>query len=74
LLKKSQKKGVKKKKLEILSIIITCSSLRASQVALVVKNPPANAEDRHGFHLWVEKIPWRRSWQPTWVIPWTDEP
>ena len=19
---------------------------------------------RHGFHLWVEKIPWRRAWRP----------
>ena len=29
-----------------------------SQVALVVKNPPANAEDmRRGFDPWVRKIP-----------------
>ena len=34
------------------------------QVALVVKNPPANAGDRRGFYPWVGKIPWRRSWQP----------
>ena len=20
---------------------------------------------RHGFHLWVRKIPWSRKWQPT---------
>ena len=32
----------------------------ASQVALVVKNPPANAGDRLKFNPWVEKIPWRR--------------
>jgi len=33
---------------------------------------------RHGFDLWVGKIPWRRTWQPTPVlfgkIPWTEEP
>ena len=36
-------------------------------MALVVKNPPANAGDkmRHEFNLWVGKIPWRRAWQPT---------
>ena len=35
---------------------------QASQVILVVKNPPANAEDvkRHMFDLWVGKVPWRR--------------
>ena len=39
---------------------------RASQVALIVKNPPANAGDiRHRFNPWVRKIPWRRKWQPT---------
>ena len=37
-----------------------------SQVALVVKNLPANAGDmRHGFDPWVGKIPWRRTQQPT---------
>ena len=41
---------------------------RAPQVALVVKNLPANGEDRHGFDLWVRKIPWRRAWQPTPVF------
>ena len=35
---------------------------------------------RCGFDSWVEKIPWRRKWQPTpWVClpgesPWTEEP
>ena len=39
-----------------------------SQVALVVKNPPANAGDvRRGFNPWVRKIPWRREWKPTSV-------
>ena len=33
----------------------------ASQVALVVKNPPA----RRRFEPWVGKIPWWRAWQPT---------
>ena len=42
---------------------------RASQVALVVKNLPANAGDmRHGFDLWVGKIPWRKAWQPSPVF------
>ena len=46
---------------------------RASQVALVVKNPPASTGDnkKHGFNPWVGKIPWRRAWQPTPVfLPW----
>ena len=34
---------------------------RASQVALVVKNPPADAGDMsQAFDLWVGKNPWRR--------------
>ena len=33
---------------------------RASQGALVVKNPPAETE--------VGKIPWRRAWQPSLVM------
>ena len=39
-------------------------------LALVVKNPPANAGDArdHGFDPWVRKIPWRRAWQPTPVF------
>ena len=43
---------------------------RASQVALVVKNPRASTRDykRHGFTAWVWKIPWRRAWQPTPVL------
>ena len=44
--------------------------LGASQVALVVKNLPANAgrHKRWGFDPWVGKIPWRRAWQPTPVF------
>ena len=43
---------------------------RASQVALVVKNLPANVEDmRCRFEdPWVGKIPWRRARQPTPVF------
>ena len=34
---------------------------------------------RHSFDPWVQKIPWRRKWQPTPVFlpgefPWTEEP
>ena len=45
-------------------------SLRASQVVLVVKNPPANAENvkRHLFNPWVGKMPWRTKWQSTPVF------
>ena len=66
---------------ELLVHIHTCE---ASQVALVVKNPPTNARDiRHGLDPWVRKILWRRKWQPTpveshgqnpWRIPWREEP
>ena len=45
------------------------------------KNPPANAGDvkRCGFDPWVEKIPWRRAWQPALLFlpresPRTEEP
>ena len=48
-----------------------------SQVALVVKNPPANAGDiRDGFSPWV-KIPWRRASHSRillWRTLWTEEP
>ena len=38
-------------------------------MALVVKNPPANAGDmRHRFDAWAGKMPWRRKWQPTPVF------
>ena len=42
----------------------------ASQVALVVKNLPANSKRSKGWGLdpWVRKIPWRREWQPTPVF------
>ena len=42
----------------------------ASQVVLLVKNPPANTGDikRCGIDSWVRKIPWRKAWQPTAVF------
>ena len=41
----------------------------ASQVALVVKNSPANAGDmRHGFSPWIGKVPRRKAWEPTPVF------
>ena len=42
----------------------------ASQVALVVKNPPVKAGicKRHMFNDWIREIPWRRAWQPTLVF------
>ena len=36
-------------------------TMTVSQVALVVKNPPASAEDKK-HNPCVEKIPWRRKW------------
>ena len=40
--------------------------MRASLVAQMVKN---QSQCRGlGFDLWVEKIPWRRKWQPTLVF------
>ena len=43
---------------------------RTSQLALVVKNLPVSAGDirRCRFDAWVQKIPWRRAWQPTPVL------
>ena len=43
-----------------------CMALWASHVALVGKNPPANAGDmRQGFDSRVEKITWKRKWKTT---------
>ena len=48
------------------------STQMASQVARVVKNPPANAGDRRDlgsiFSPGVRKVPWSRAWQPTLVL------
>ena len=50
-------------------------------MALLVKNPIANAEDVRecAFDPWVEKIPWRKAWEHTPIClsgesPWTEEP
>ena len=45
-------------------------SMQASQVALVVKNLPANAGrcNRHRIDTFVGKIPWRRAQKPTPVF------
>ena len=41
-----------------------CGESYASQMALVVKYPPANAKDKRlRFDPWLWKIPWRRAWQ-----------
>ena len=42
----------------------------SSQVVLVVKNPPNQCSrcKRPGFHPWVRKIPWGRTWQPPRVF------
>ena len=54
---------------------------RASQLALVAKNLPANAEDLRdmGSTPGSGRFPWRRKWQATPVFlpgesPWTEEP
>ena len=51
---------------QIFKLTAPISSNGASQVVLMVKNPPANAE--HPFNAWVGKIPWRRAQQPTPVF------
>ena len=62
--------GVTQSRTQLKRLSSSSSSSRASQVALVVKNPPANAGDvmRHEFDSRVGKIPWRRAWQPTSVF------
>ena len=53
----------------------------ASQVALVVKDPPANAGDIKGrvFNPWIGKIPLEKEMAThssvlAWETPWTEEP
>ena len=50
----------------------------ASQVALVVKNPPGDknyaGDKRIGFHPWVEEGMATHSSILAWRIPWTEEP
>ena len=71
-----QNKGVPSLHRHMLSIwpqfpplAITYSATPASQLVLVVKNPPDNAGNiMSGFDHWVGKIPWRRIWQATPVF------
>ena len=51
------------------SICVSCKT-GASQVALVVKNPPSQCRrpKRHKFNHWVGKICWRRAYLPTPVL------
>ena len=71
----SQKKGhLKHKKItssafkDLAAHLLTCT-FWMSQVALAVKNSPANAGDKRcRFAPWASKIPWRRAWQPTPVF------
>ena len=54
------------------SSVLPCLSIpfliyfMASQVVPLVKKPtcPCRRHRRHGFSLWVGKIPWSRKWQP----------
>ena len=50
--------------------ILFAKSCMRIQLALAVKNLPANAGGckRHRFNPWVGKIPWRRARQPTAVF------
>ena len=54
----------------MLKILLWIWAFKASQVALVVKNLPANAGDVkwYGFDPSIRKIPWRRAWQLTPVF------
>ena len=62
-------------------MVLHSDASRASQVALVVKNLPANAGDlkRCCFHHLVGKIPLEKGMAThskilAWRIPWTEEP
>ena len=53
----------------VLNIVEVQACIWASQLALVVKNPPANEGGmRRRFDPWVKKIPSRRALQPTPVL------
>ena len=52
-----------------LSLSAFLSASQASPVVQWAKNPQqCRRHRRHGFDLWVRKIPWRRKWQPTSVF------
>ena len=53
----------------VYALSFTTEHLGASQVVLVVKNPPAKTGDkRRRLEPCVGKISWRRAWQPTPVF------
>ena len=56
--------------MQTVDLLLCANNCWASQVALVVKNLPANARGLRAcrFDPWVRKIPWRRAWQPTPVF------
>ena len=62
----------------VLIVLFVLSYTGASQVALVLKNPPAKAGDmRYEFDPWEEPLEEERanhSSTPAWKIPWTDKP
>ena len=53
-------------KKKIFYFVLDYTQLRGSLGSQTVKDLPAMQETQ--FHLWVEKIPWRREWQPTLVF------
>ena len=53
-----------RKRVEVL--IASCPIRGAFQVAQWVKNLPGMQDP--GFDSWIEKIPWKRAWQPTPVF------
>ena len=60
----------------IRALLISYTPIRASQVGLVVKNPPANAEDMgsvHGSGRSPGEGPGTHSSILVWRIPWTEE-
>ena len=62
----------------VLIVLFVLSYTGASQVALVLKNPPAKAADmRCKFDPWEEPLEEEManpSSTPAWEIPWTEEP
>ena len=64
-----------------MSVCVSVLPVKIYTMALMVKNPPANAGDLRETQLrsWVRKMPWRRAGEPTPVLlpgesPGTEEP
>ena len=60
-------------------LLVGFEGLLPSQVELVVQNSLVSAGDEMQVDPWVQKMPWRRKWQPTPVFlpgesPWMEEP